>query len=127
MANYVNGLTEKLDRKLDLVIGSVDTALDARFSTVRLQETNVGNLICDIILTGVNADVAILNSGTLRADRIIPPGEFRLRELTNLLPLLDPLVVIQANGAQILAALENGVSQYPRLEGQLLKQSLCLF
>ncbi|THD28102.1 Snake venom 5'-nucleotidase [Fasciola hepatica] len=118
LASYVSALTAKLDRKLDLVIGTVDTSLDALFSSVRMRETNVGNLICDIILTGVNADAVMLNSGTLRADRIIPSGEFTLRDLTNLLPLLDPLVVLQSSGAQILAALENGVSQYPKLEGR---------
>ncbi|VDP79433.1 unnamed protein product [Echinostoma caproni] len=118
VASYVETLTEKLDRKLDLVIGNVDVPLDARFGSIRMKETNVGNLICDIILTGVNADLAMLNSGTLRADRIIPPGEFKLRDLINLLPLLDPLVVLQASGSQIMQALENGVSQYPRLEGQ---------
>ena len=37
-------------------------------------------------------DVTLINSGTLRADRTIPPGVITMLDLTALLPLLDPLV-----------------------------------
>ncbi|KAA3675096.1 5'-nucleotidase [Paragonimus westermani] len=118
MKSYVEKLTEKLDKKLDMILGRIEVPLDARFSSVRSQETNVGNFVCDIILTGLDAHVAIVNSGTLRADRLIPAGDFCLRDLTNLLPMLDSMVLLQATGEQILKALENGVSQYPKLEGR---------
>ena len=36
----------------------------------------------------------------------------------NLLPMLDELCLLQLTGAQVLEALENSVSQYPRLEGR---------
>ena len=34
------------------------------------------------------------------------------------LPMTDPLVVLELTGEQLLAALENGVSQYPKWEGR---------
>ena len=34
------------------------------------------------------------------------------------LPMVDPLWKIEVTGTQVLLALENGVSQYPRLEGR---------
>jgi len=63
-------------------------------------------------------DVALLNAGSLRADELIPVGEFRLRDLVKLLPMNDDLVIIKVTGTQLLAALENGVSQYPKKEGR---------
>lgn len=50
------------------------------------------------MLTATNAEVALLNSGTLRSDRIHRKGDFRLRDLLTILPLPDPLVVIQVSG-----------------------------
>ncbi|CAL1300324.1 unnamed protein product [Larinioides sclopetarius] len=104
--------------KMDEVLGNFSVDLDARFSSIRTQETNIGNFICDVMLSSTHADLAILNSGTLRADRIIPKGDFTLRDLVNLLPMMDPMVVLNAPGEQIYLALENGVSQYPKLEGR---------
>ncbi|CAJ1452526.1 unnamed protein product, partial [Effrenium voratum] len=69
------------------------------------------------------ADVAVLNSGTIRADAIIEKGDIKVRDLVNLLPMLDELCLLQLTGAQLLNALENSVSQYPRLEGRFLQVS----
>ena len=33
-------------------------------------------------------------------------------------PMVDPLVVLEVTGRQLVAALENGVSQYPKHEGR---------
>jgi len=108
----------KMGQKMEQVLGQCDIDLDARFTSIRTSETNVGNLICDIMKDGCNADIAILNSGTLRADTIIPAGPLRLREFVSLLPMVDELCVLEMNKQQLIAALENGVSQYPRLEGR---------
>jgi len=108
----------KMGAKMEQVLGQCDIDLDARFTSIRTSETNVGNLICDIMRDGCNADIALLNSGTLRADTIIPAGPLRLREFVSLLPMVDELCVLEMDKAQLLAALENGVSQYPRLEGR---------
>ncbi len=36
-------------------------------------------------------DHLVLNSGTLRADRVIPEGPLRIRDVSALLPMLDPV------------------------------------
>ena len=61
-----------------------------------------------------------VNSGTLRADDVFPPGAFLMKDLVTLLPMLDELCVLQLTGSQVLEALENGVSMYPKLEGATL-------
>ncbi|KAB7496843.1 Trifunctional nucleotide phosphoesterase protein YfkN [Armadillidium nasatum] len=118
-------LTESLEKfsstvneKMEEELGTFSVDLDGRFSSIRTSETNLGNFICDILLAACNGDVTLLNSGTLRSDRIHPAGKFTMRDLTNILPMLDSLCVLEVTGKKLLAALENGVSQYPKLEGR---------
>lgn len=40
------------------------------------------------------------------------------QDLTSILPMVDALTVLEVTGEQLLAALENGVSKYPRHEGR---------
>merc|ERR1711988_1016007 len=68
--------------------------------------------------TGCDAEVAICTAGTLRADDTFPPGPFTMGDLQRLLPFLDELCVVAISGAQLLKVLENGVSQYPKLDGR---------
>ena len=49
-------------------------------------------------MAATDSDLALLNSGSLRSDRIHPPGPFTLRDLNNILPLLNPLIVIEITG-----------------------------
>ncbi|RWS01134.1 trifunctional nucleotide phosphoesterase protein YfkN-like protein [Dinothrombium tinctorium] len=107
-----------IEEKMDIVLGHLNCDLEGRFSKVRTQETNLGNFVADIILACTHSDLAILNSGTLRSDRIHPKGIFKMRDLYSILPALSPLAIISATGEQIWKALENGVSQWPKLEGR---------
>lgn len=94
------------------------SSLDGRFETVRTMESNLGNFVTDIMVATLNADFALVNSGTLRSDRIHHAGPFTRRDMMTILPMMDSLVVLQVSGSQIIEALENGVSQYPKLEGR---------
>jgi 5'-nucleotidase len=71
-----------------------------------------------VVVAATGADLALLNSGTLRSDRIHPAGPFTLADLINVIPMQDPLVVLQVSGEQLHQVLENSVSQYPKLEGR---------
>lgn len=52
----------------------------------------------DIMLEATEADCAILNSGTLRSDTVHPKGEFKVKDLMSILPMVDPILVISATG-----------------------------
>lgn len=110
--------SEVIEGKMDIVLGQFGCDLDGRFASIRTQETNLGNFVCDIMLSSTHSDLAILNSGTLRSDRIHPKGDFKLRDLVTIMPMMDPMIVLSASGDQIHRALENGVSQWPKLEGR---------
>lgn len=50
------------------------------------------------MLAAVNADCAILNSGSLRSDVVHPIGEFKVKDLKKILPYLDESVVLNVTG-----------------------------
>ena len=72
----------------------LDNDLDATFQSLRTKETNVGNLLCDAALAAVEADAVLLNSGSMRADKVFAKGPFRQRDLDRLLPYQMNLVVL---------------------------------
>jgi hypothetical protein len=49
-------------------------------------------------VAATDSDLALLNSGTFRSDRVHAPGPFTLRDLNNILPMLDPLIVVEITG-----------------------------
>ncbi|CAK8675103.1 unnamed protein product [Clavelina lepadiformis] len=118
MAQIVHRYTSALEKSLEARIGIVLTDLDGSFDVVRSQETRLGNFVADIMASVTKADLVLMNSGTFRSDGVHSRGDFRLRDLMTILPINDSVVVIVATGKQLLEALENGVSKYPKLEGR---------
>jgi 2',3'-cyclic-nucleotide 2'-phosphodiesterase (5'-nucleotidase family) len=114
----VDKLTAKLKKSLEMPIGWTAAPLDARFTTVRLKESNLGNFVCDIMRHHYGAECALMASGTIRGDQVYAPGPIRVKDVTNCFPFEDPVVVIKLSGKALWDALENGVSLYPALEGK---------
>jgi 5'-nucleotidase len=53
-------------------------------------------------VAATNADFALLNSGTLRSDTIHPAGPFFVKDLVSILPMIDPLVLLEITGKVVL-------------------------
>lgn len=107
-----------IESKMTEVLGTFSVELDGRFSKIRTSETNLGDWVCDVVLSATGADVVMINSGTFRSDQIHPPGPFTMKDLVNIIPMRDPLIVIEISGKVLLAALENSVCNFPKLEGR---------
>lgn len=118
VAQLVESFMGKMTERMSEVIGHTLTDLDGRFTTVRMRESNLGNLLCDILKTATAADVVLINGGTFRSDAIHAAGPFTLGDMVSILPMMDSTIVIEATGSQILQGLENGVCMYPKLEGR---------
>lgn len=114
----VSNITDALKPKLEKPIGYTHAPLDARFTTVRLKESNLGNFVCDLMRFHYYADCTIMAAGTIRGDQIYPPGVIKVKDMMNCFPFEDPCVVIAVRGKHLLDALENSVSKYPALEGR---------
>ena len=68
-----------VEGKMTEELGELSTPLDGRFSSVRTAETNLGNLMCDVMLAALQADCSLLNAGTVRSNIKHSKGEFKLR------------------------------------------------
>ncbi|CAH1714900.1 unnamed protein product [Chironomus riparius] len=110
--------SEMIESKMGMILGNFTCSLDARFAMIRTSETNLGNFICDIALASTSADVCIINSGTFRSDQVHAAGPFSMKDLVSIIPMQDPLIVIEVTGQILYEALENAVSAYPKLEGR---------
>ena len=75
----------------------------------RIEECLLGNVITDAMLEETGADIVIQNGGGIRAD--IDAGEVTLGEVLTVLPFGNLISTFELRGADVLAALENGVSR----------------
>lgn len=108
----VKRYTDQLDATLAGVIGRTETDLDSRKDVVRSQETTMGNLIADALRDGLKADIAVTNGGGIRADTLHPAGSSLTRkDIFAEMPFGNVAVLTLLSGADILAALEHGVSK----------------
>jgi 2',3'-cyclic-nucleotide 2'-phosphodiesterase (5'-nucleotidase family) len=109
----------KLDEQLAVPVGTATVTLDTRRSIVRTAESNFGDLIADAMRAGVGADVALMNGGSIRGDRTYAPGTVLTRkDILMELPFGNVVVLIELSGADLLAALENGVSEIEDAAGR---------
>jgi 2',3'-cyclic-nucleotide 2'-phosphodiesterase (5'-nucleotidase family) len=97
------------------VVGRTAVELNGARGNVRTGETNLGNLITDAMKAKFGADAAITNGGGIRAS--IDQGEITQGEVITVLPFGNTAMLMELSGADLKAALEHGVSEYPAAEG----------
>ncbi len=101
-----------LDAELAQPVGRTMVELDTRRSTLRAGESNFGDLLADALRGATAADVALTNAGGIRGDRTYAAGTVLTRkDVLTELPFGNVTVLAEVTGADLLAALENGVSQ----------------
>ncbi|HYV07523.1 MAG TPA: 5'-nucleotidase C-terminal domain-containing protein [Blastocatellia bacterium] len=108
---YEKQLEARLGVSLDEKIGESQVDLDAQQTSVRAKESNLGNLIADTFREWTNSDVALVNGGGIRSDRLYPAGPVTNRHVYSILPFKNKIVLIQVTGAELRQALERGVSR----------------
>lgn len=95
------------------VIGASDVFLNGNRPDVRIQETNLGNLICDALLwktQGTGSQICITNGGGIRTS--IPAGDVTMGQVLTVLPFGNTVATLGLDGEYVIDALENGVSQW---------------
>jgi 5'-nucleotidase len=100
----------KLTAELSAPVGRTSVPLDARSATSRTEETNTADFIADAFRRAAQADVALVNGGSIRADDVLPAGELTVRDVLSILPFGNDLAVIEVTGDVLLQALEHGVA-----------------
>lgn len=111
VAERIAELQHQLSTELDASLGTTAIPLDSRRTKVRSGESAIGNLVADAMRSATGSDVAITNGGGIRGDRQYSAGsELSRRDILAELPFGNKTVVVELTGAQILAAIENGIS-----------------
>lgn len=93
------------------VVATAPYDLNGEREFVRTGETNLGNMITEALLDISGADVALTNGGGIRAS--VAMGEVTKGDILTVLPFGNTVRVIEVTGADLIAALENGLATYP--------------
>jgi 5'-nucleotidase / UDP-sugar diphosphatase len=111
-------LVDRYNQRINKLLGKkAGTAkVDLIQEGVRRQETNLGNLVADIVRKTTGAQVAVINGGSIRTG--IPKGEITRRQVYATLPFNNYLVAVRMTGKQLLETIEHGVSDIEHEEGR---------
>jgi 2',3'-cyclic-nucleotide 2'-phosphodiesterase (5'-nucleotidase family) len=123
VAAVVRRYGDRLNRELDTVVGHTATPLDARRGVLRMQETNLGSFIADAMRARLQTDVALINGGGIRTDRIVPVGPLTKRDIHGLLPFTNAVMKLAVSGARLRETLEQGLAGLERGGGGYLQIS----
>ena len=101
------------------IIGKTEAPIDGTRDSCRAKECEMGDLVADAMLDrvkGQGVTIAITNGGGLRAS--IDAGDVSMGEAITVLPFQNTVATFQIKGADISAALENGLSQIEEKGGR---------
>ena len=112
--------SRQVDARLDKIVGETEVDLDGE--QVRTRETNLGDLVTDIMRAAAGADAALINGGSIRTS--LHRGKVKAKDIYAALPFDNYLVAIRLTGRQLRQALEHGVSgledkagRFPQVSG----------
>ncbi|MBO8131362.1 MAG: bifunctional metallophosphatase/5'-nucleotidase [Candidatus Marinimicrobia bacterium] len=111
--NIVDSLENTVSQEMNKVIGILKTPWERRFNG----ESNIGNWITDVMRKKFKTDIALQNSGGIRKN--MPAGEIRVRDIWEIVPFENEVVIIKVTGKQLL----NIFMHYPENKMDLLQIS----
>src|SRR3989338_1626038 len=88
---------------------------------VRSMETNLGNLVADVMREAARTEIALVNGGSIRAS--IEEGPICLEDIWRVFPYDSQVVRLELSGQQIEEVLSHSVSLRPGLTGGFLQVS----
>jgi 2',3'-cyclic-nucleotide 2'-phosphodiesterase (5'-nucleotidase family) len=99
-------------------VGTTISRLDSRTAEVRGGEAAIGNLVADALRAGTGADIALINGGSLRGNRVYAPQTAISRgDVRAELPFGSKAVVLDISGSELRQALEQSLAGAERLTG----------
>jgi 5'-nucleotidase len=116
-AAVIASYESRLGAELETVVGISRVPLDGISSHLRTSETNLGDLVADAIRADAGTDIAIVNSGSIRGNRIFPPGPLTRRTLIEIHPFDNVIVKLSMPGRVVLQALNTGAEKLPAPAG----------
>ena len=121
MNKFINDTYDSFSEVLNTVIGytsfpltvykNASESMESHTQLSRTGENALCNLVSDSFREKGNADVTILNAGSVRSD--INQGNITYQDVINTMPFSNDILVKEISGQTILDALEFGVRNYP--------------
>ncbi|AGT07722.1 bifunctional metallophosphatase/5'-nucleotidase [Paracoccus aminophilus] len=119
IAARVKELSAPIDELKKKVVAEIAAPIDADRKVCRQQECEMGNVVANAMLDRVRDQgvvIAIENGGGLRAS--IGAGKVTRGAVLSVLPFQNTLSTFELKGVDLIAALENGASQYEEGAGR---------
>ena len=118
---YYNSILSEI---MDITIGVTETSLDTTKNAVRTEENAFGNLVADALRNYYDSDIALVNGGSIRGNKIYEAGtELTRKDILKELPFRNESTLISISGTQLKSALENAVSLVENVKGRFLQVS----
>lgn len=114
-------LLKQSSDKLKIVVGETSVLLEGERTQVRTRETNLGNLITKAVKLRTQADLAILNSGGIRASIAIGPVSYG--DIYKVLPFANTICTVELSGQELInyiaqiATMAPGEGNFPQMSG----------
>lgn len=119
LANLLKPYIEEIEEYLQTVVGYSPTLLDAERENLRYGETNFGDLTADAIKWISNSDVALINSGGIRAS--IQEGDITYGDILSAFPFGNTIYKVDISGETLREIMEYSLSK--RGDGAFLQVS----
>jgi len=108
IAKIVEKYNSQLDSKFKEELGGNKTFLYGERDKIRYEETNLADWVADIMREFTGAQMAFINTGSLRAS--IDAGPITMEEVFKMMPYANEILMAQLTGAEVLKALTRAVS-----------------
>lgn len=126
LAGIIDEYKRKVDELMNSPLAETAVTLDTTQDLVRSKEMPIGNLIADIFRERFDADISIVGGGTIRGNRVFPPGVITLADVRGMIPWPGTLAKIKVSGAVVVAAIEHALANLPSARFPHLSKDLKL-
>ncbi len=118
MLAFLQPYQDKGQAQIAGAVGSVDSFLDGRRSTVRFQQSNLADLIINAQMATVNADFGIISGGGIRDS--IQAGDVSYKDVLKVHPFRNRITYVDFSGKELLDYLKV-VSAFPPDSGAYMQ------
>lgn len=99
----------KVSRKIDSLMDKLVCEAEEDIFTHKMEESPLGNLICDILKEQTNTDISFQNSGGVQAD--LKKGPIYLRDMYKILPFDNEVITMNLTGKDIKDIITNSITK----------------
>jgi 2',3'-cyclic-nucleotide 2'-phosphodiesterase (5'-nucleotidase family) len=117
--NQVKGYSNRLNRLLEQPIAVVNKDFETLRHSVRTEQNAFANMLTDTLREFSNADIALINGGIIRGNKQYQAHQqLTHKDIAQELPFRSRIALLNISGAQLIEALENGLSLIEKVRGR---------